>query len=332
MTQHRANQSDDPLAWYEPDSQQPFAEAAGTRFVPRHPAAAGHADLVRIADGFDMVIGDLRYRDDLTIDWPGEARLKCHFRLTGSGAIDLDGQAAMPVEHHTLGILLLPVGATKSELHRAGEHEQSVTLILSAQYLAGRLGEIGSQLPEPLQRFLQGATDQYFSVHLPLRADAAAAASALLGCDRSGALKTLHGEARALELLGLSAQALIEHTAGAERPDRGLTRRDVERIHRAREVIEKRFVAPPTIGELARSVGLNEGKLMHAFKQMFGCTIFDFAQQLRMQRAKELLEQSDLAVTQVAFEVGYEYSSNFTTAFKRHFGVTPKAARDAARL
>jgi AraC-like DNA-binding protein len=49
-----------------------------------------------------------------------------------------------------------------------------------------------------------------------------------------------------------------------------------------------------------------------------------------MEQAKKLLETTPLSVTQIALEVGYEYASNFTTAFRRHFGITPKSARDAA--
>jgi AraC-like DNA-binding protein len=70
---------------------------------------------------------------------------------------------------------------------------------------------------------------------------------------------------------------------------------------------------------------------MHLFKQHLGETIFNYAQRLKMEQAKKLLETTDISVTEIAFDVGYEYSSNFTTAFRRHFGVTPRAARDAAR-
>ncbi len=84
-------------------------------------------------------------------------------------------------------------------------------------------------------------------------------------------------------------------------------------------------------GDLARQVGVNEAKLMHAFKQVFGQTIFDYTQGLRMDEAKRLLETTEKSITEIAFDVGYEYSSNFTTAFKRRFFITPSVARDAFR-
>ena len=72
-------------------------------------------------------------------------------------------------------------------------------------------------------------------------------------------------------------------------------------------------------------------QLMQGFKQLFGQTIFDYSQRLRMEHSKDLLETTDLTITEIAFELGYDYSNNFTTAFKRHFGMTPRAARLAAR-
>ena len=68
---------------------------------------------------------------------------------------------------------------------------------------------------------------------------------------------------------------------------------------------------------------------MHSFKQLFGQTIFDYTQNLRMDKAKELLEKTERSITEIAFDVGYEYSSNFTTAFKRRFSITPSVAREA---
>ena len=114
-------------------------------------------------------------------------------------------------------------------------------------------------------------------------------------------------------------------------PERGMTQREVERMHRTRELLEDKYIDPPTIGELARYIGLNEAKLMHDFKQLFGQTIFEFTQNLRMDEAKKLLETTEKSITEIAFDVGYEYSSNFTTAFKRRFGITPSVAREAFR-
>ena len=71
---------------------------------------------------------------------------------------------------------------------------------------------------------------------------------------------------------------------------------------------------------------------MAGFKRLYGQTIFDYCQSRRMEHARHLLEHTELSITEISFDVGYEYPSNFTTAFKRHFGVTPKVARTGYRM
>jgi AraC-like DNA-binding protein len=322
---------DDVRRYYRPDAVQPFLPEHGQRFVPDIAGAVGYRDVVKIAPGFEMVVGDVRHEQAATITVTEHAVLKLHYRLTGTGRAALEGDREIEIPERSATLLMHPEGMRKKEWFIAGQHEQSVTLLCAPAFLATRLPDIAAQLPFAVAEFLAGRARGVYHEILPLRADMARAAAALLACELSGSLRQLYAEARAYELLTLSIQALLDAEAGLDRRDAGLTTIDTEKLATARALLEKQFLEPPTIAALARDVGINEAKLMRAFKQVYGRTIFDFTQQLRMERAKKLLEASELSVTEIALEVGYEYSSNFTTAFKRHFGITPKAARDAAR-
>ena len=316
--------------FYAPDDVQPFLPEDGMRLVPEIVGAFGYRDVVRIAPGFDMVVGDVRHEQSASITVAEHAVLKLHYRLSGTGRAQLQGAKSVDIPERCSMVLLHPDGIQKQEWFFAGQHEQSVTLLCSSSYLGPRFADIADRLPDYVRAFLADDVRQPKQAILPLRADMARAAAALLACELSGSLRSVFAEGKACELLSLSMQSLIDAEAGLERRETGLTPRDEEKLHRARRVLEEQFLEPPRIADLARTVGMNEAKLMRAFKLVFGATIFEFAQQLRMELAKKLIETSDLTVTQIALDVGYEYSSNFTTAFKRHFGITPKAARDAA--
>ena len=80
---------------------------------------------------------------------------------------------------------------------------------------------------------------------------------------------------------------------------------------------------PPSLLELARQVGINKNKLNQNFRQVFGTSVFDYLRIRRLERSKELLKSKAKNVTEVAFEVGYAQQSNFTRAFKKHFGTNP---------
>ncbi|MDH5617634.1 MAG: AraC family transcriptional regulator [Gammaproteobacteria bacterium] len=318
--------------YYALDSVQPFLPELGMRLIPEIAGAFGYRDIVHIADGFDMVVGDVRHEKPASIKVSEGATLKLHFRLSGTGRARLDGEERIDIPDRCCALLLHPDGINKREWFFAGQHEQSVTLLCTGKFLGSRIADIAADLPSDIRDFLRDEVQRSTQLTMPLRADMARAAASLLACELSGSLRSFYAEAKAYELLSLGLQSLIDIEAGQERRDSGLTARDIEKLHNARRILEEQFLEPPKIAELAKSVGLNEAKLMRSFKQVFGPTIFDFSQQLRMELAKKLIEATDMSVTEIALEVGYEYSSNFTTAFKRHFGITPKAARDAANL
>ncbi len=82
-----------------------------------------------------------------------------------------------------------------------------------------------------------------------------------------------------------------------------------------------------TIEELSSRFHINQTTLKTAFKAMFGQPIAAYMKEYRIKRAKELLGRSDMAISQIAYEVGYENQSKFTAAFKDVTGMLPKDYR-----
>jgi len=96
-----------------------------------------------------------------------------------------------------------------------------------------------------------------------------------------------------------------------------------EKIREACLILEQQLDQPLTIPELARRVAINECYLKKGFKALVGKTIHDYQQDLRISRAKELLQKERLSVTEVANTLGYSSISHFSTAFKRVTGMKP---------
>ncbi len=103
---------------------------------------------------------------------------------------------------------------------------------------------------------------------------------------------------------------------------------DSYRIHQSRDIlagfIDKK---PPALKWLCKEVGLNEFKLKQGFRQYFHSSIFDWLYERKMMRARELLLTTNRPIKEIAALVGYPRSTNFTTAFRRKFGVTPGSMR-----
>ncbi len=139
-----------------------------------------------------------------------------------------------------------------------------------------------------------------------------------------GVLKNIFLQSKALELLLFSSDQFIQNDTDERYGCRFLTHmEDREKIEKARNILLEQLDAPVTIRELARRVAMNECYLKKGFKAMFGTTIYDYFQKERMEKAKGLLYEKGLSVSDVAIMMGYSCISHFSTAFKKHTGLKP---------
>ncbi|HEY6169550.1 MAG TPA: helix-turn-helix domain-containing protein, partial [Verrucomicrobiae bacterium] len=82
------------------------------------------------------------------------------------------------------------------------------------------------------------------------------------------------------------------------------------------------------VADLARACGCSVRHFNRLFRQRFGSSFHTHQRELRLQRARQLLRESDSKITEVALDSGFRHTGLFNTFFKRRFGVTPSAWRD----
>ncbi|WP_448547742.1 helix-turn-helix domain-containing protein [Thalassotalea fusca] len=82
-----------------------------------------------------------------------------------------------------------------------------------------------------------------------------------------------------------------------------------------------------SLDRLAKQMGTNRTKLTSVFKTSFGQTIISWLREQRMLVAADFLSQSHTSIIEIAEQVGYSDSNNFSTAFKRQFDVSPRQYR-----
>ncbi len=102
---------------------------------------------------------------------------------------------------------------------------------------------------------------------------------------------------------------------------------DIERVRRARSLMLESIEDPPSLVELAHTVGLNEFKLKAGFRQAFGTTVGSELQRARLEAARRILTESTMNIAAAAVRVGYSNPGDFSAVFKRRFGLTPSNYR-----
>ncbi len=79
------------------------------------------------------------------------------------------------------------------------------------------------------------------------------------------------------------------------------------------------------VERLAEEVGISRAQLHRKMKEITGVTTSDFIRNLRLEQGAKLLREGNVNVTQVAYAVGFNNQTHFSSVFKKHFGVSPTA-------
>lgn len=156
----------------------------------------------------------------------------------------------------------------------------------------------------------------------PISLQAMYAAQQLLNCDVSAetSLMFMHGQA-----MSLLAYELIPLSENKRRNLMRLNQKDAAVAKSARDILLCEFRNPPSVEDLSKRVGTNQCKLKQLFHHFFNNTPYGLLLEIRMNNAYQLLESTRCQVSVAADLVGYSHASNFSTAFIKYFGISPKA-------
>ncbi len=217
-----------------------------------------------------------------------------------------------------------PFSATRTP----GEHHHFVTVELSREYLARRVGEISAAMETPVRAFLQvGSGANAFVLAQPMNLALQNIARALEEPPVSvhSPAGRLWYEAKILELLSLLLFAPAAPEADAKKEmfcDRQ-KRLSHERVEQACAILKRDLENPPSLEMLAEQVGCGMFHLSRVFSQQVGQTVPQYLRQLRLERAAQLLREGRHNVTEAATAVGYSSLSHFSKAFWEAYGCCP---------
>jgi len=104
-----------------------------------------------------------------------------------------------------------------------------------------------------------------------------------------------------------------------------------QRINRVLACLEHNLDALPSLDHLAGLAHYSPYHFHRMFTGMVGESLAAYARRLRLERAAMFMARTARPVTDIALSSGYDSHEAFTRAFRGHFGVSPRAYREAAR-
>lgn len=255
----------------------------------------------------------------------GAPPLEMLFCLEGSLAYTIEGE----VDHHLHGLRGIlaagQVGRVRRLSWKAGEPVRFTMLSINRQEIYAALECYLFTAPDELRRLLSDAAGlESFFYESSYSVGIAECINTIGRHEMIGISNTLFLKAKAWELLSLMIRQFCDGADGAaDSHQMSLRRRDIAALQKARTLLIRNLKNPPTIHELSREVGLNRNKLQAGFKHLYGSTINSYLRDARLNRAKMLLMEAERQIAEVAEEVGYTNSSQFSKRFKEKFGMLP---------
>ena len=88
-------------------------------------------------------------------------------------------------------------------------------------------------------------------------------------------------------------------------------------------------LSDPSFGakEICAAMGHSRVQLYRKVKKIMGYSVNDYIQSVRLKKAKQLLHDHELSISEIAYKVGYSSPSYFSTAFKSKYELTPSEFR-----
>lgn len=140
----------------------------------------------------------------------------------------------------------------------------------------------------------------------------------------SDAVFALYFRGKIVEIIGLLIDYML-HAETTEYP--AMHEKSRIAAKNALEILNRSFIDPPVINDLAHSVGVSKNSLQKAFRQFTGQSIYDYIVSLKIERALTLFEDRSLRIEDISKAVGYQSKITFYKTFENIFGCKPNDVR-----
>ena len=103
-----------------------------------------------------------------------------------------------------------------------------------------------------------------------------------------------------------------------------------ERLAPVVAMMHRDFRENREIEEYAMEYGVSKSRFIHVFGEKMGRSPYAYLISLRLKKATELLLETKIPISQIAYEIGFSYPLNFSRIFKKYYGASPENYRKNA--
>ncbi|NKW81763.1 helix-turn-helix transcriptional regulator [Ochrobactrum pecoris] len=271
-----------------------------------------------VQDGLFATGYDVRFLDDIVLEETVEPSLLCAVPLSGQvSPMEVEGFGKLTFESSSPILLCFGQPGHCRTFCRSGQHSAVGGFTIRQSFL-DRVAEAGND--RAIQNLRRLFEKDFSAIRFPASTELRIAAAKTLDLQYSGTLARLHLESCALAFVTEVARLINEIGCRAE----GVSSRHYDQVVRARDLLDENIARPPTIEALTKMLGVNATTLRSNFLKIYGTTIFGHVRNRRLEVAQFLLRTHDLNISEVAYRVGFTNAGAFSSAYRKHYGYSPR--------
>lgn len=204
-----------------------------------------------------------------------------------------------------------------------GQHmEINVISIGRKEFLKKRLNNV-EQLNEKLHLvFKDDQENQTFAYFSPIHLKMEDHVQKLRDLDTEGITRILQMEGEVYQLLSMHIARHDRYNTNDIMPS-SLLKDELKIIRR----YAQKIVDDPSVNygleQLSKDSGLSQAKLQEGFKFLYTRTVTEYIRHIRLEASRELMNTTDLNISQIVYSIGFTSRSYFSKIFKEKYGITP---------
>ena len=298
----------------------------GWRF--RNGEGEGRIDFLQISNALTLDISDFRCFSEkhMSLATENTPLLKLRFKLSGCSMLHFKHEDVPMLGEHC-SISVYSPKELEHELLTRDIAERSVTLHCDPAFFLRDLGLSADAAPQPIRAFLMHEAIPHWFLRTRMSARMRQATIELMqpACLPQFVRSFREVKARelAISLLDLLAQGQERSTRADQAASHRRCGLSPDKLQQATDWLQSNLSDEADLGKLARTLGDDPLQLARGFRQSTGLSVQQYRLRARVERARQLLIEGQLAIKAVSQDSGFYDQAHLTRCFRAAFGTTP---------
>ena len=166
-------------------------------------------------------------------------------------------------------------------------------------------------------------TEVPFRYSLKANIDAVSYLELLINTTATDLTTRLLVQSSILKVIAIQLNKLDQISENKSKTNKGLNSTELNKILNLASSLESNLTEKITIEKLALKVSLSPAKLQMGFKRLFGTTVNEYIREVRLEKARSLIETTDMNISEICYALGSTNRSYFSKSFYERYKISP---------